>query len=369
MKTTLLTFLLFLTVLCFGQSDERQWEEGKLTWDDFKGEPFTSSTKASELNYQLSYSTTKKRIGDTTLFAFQTKNYINPNISWVKNAYKSDELLRYNQVIFNILELHRRRLQSQLHRIYNLNWAEEKLRTQYQNCNYEIKQFQNDTQLGTDESALEYWDQRIAQELKDNPFELVPEISDKNLGYGLNAGFGTGRLTGTISDSFTPTFNFMFGFDVAYKNTILFLNGTLAGNRVKSDYSEDGLLWPKDLKTNVAVLDVSIGQALIDNAKHKLTPFAGLGILEFTAANREGEEYEDHRIVNYGLIYGLNYDFKFRKGIKLTPSPYGATLKERTEQNFRVKLYVTTAEYENMKGISINLTVGYAVFGRIIEIK
>ena len=59
----------------------------------------------------------------------------------------------------------------------NLFLVEEKFRTQYQNCNYEIKQFQNDTKLGADKSALEYWDQRIAQELKDNPFEVIPEIN------------------------------------------------------------------------------------------------------------------------------------------------------------------------------------------------
>ncbi|MCX2745431.1 hypothetical protein OO013_16245 [Mangrovivirga sp. M17] len=369
MKTTLLIFSFFVTLHCFGQSDERQWEEGKLTWNDFKGEPFESSPSASELSYQLSYSTTKKRIGDTTFFFFQTRNYINPYISWVKESEKSDQLLRYNQVIFNILELHRRELQEELHRINNTDLAENKFRTQYQKCNYEIKQFQHETNSGTDKSALVYWDKKITQKLKDNPFELIPEVSDRNFGYGINAGFGTGIMTGSISDFFSPTFNFVFGFDIAYKNTTLFLNGTLAGNRVKRDYTEDGFLWTKDLKTNVAIIDVSIGQTLIENSTHKLTPFAGLGILEFSVANNEGEAYEDHRIVNYGLIYGLNYDFKFRHAIRLTPSPFGAKYKERAEHNIRVRLYATSSEYENMKGTSINLTVGYALFGRIIKIK
>lgn len=368
MKRYLIIVSFFYSLYSLGQSNERMWEEGLLTWNDFRGNPFTSSPNASELNYQLSYSTTKKRIADTTLFTFQTKNYINPNISWVKENYKSDQLLKYNQVIFNILELHRRKLQSQLHRIDNMYLAEEKFRTQNQNCNYEIKRFQKDTKFGTDRYALEYWNRRIAQELEDNPFEIVPEISDKNFGYGMHAGFGTGILTGTISDFFTPTFNFMFGFDLAYKNTMLFLNGTLAGNRVKSEYIENGILWPQNLKTNVAVIDVSIGQAFIDNSKHKLTPFAGLGILEFSAANGEGEAYKDHRIVNYGLIYGLNYDFKFKHGIRLTPSPYGATFRDRTEQNVRLRLYITSAEYGDMKGTSINLTVGYSLFGRFISI-
>jgi len=329
-----------------------------------------SSPNASELNYQLSYSTTKTKLpGNTTVFAFSTRNYMNPNISWVKDSHRSEKLLRYNQALFDILELNRRRLQSTLHRIDNLYAAEETFRIQYEACMYEVKRFREETASGTDRSALDYWERRLDRELEATPLGLVPEIADKMFGYGLNAGFGSGLLTGTIADHFTPTFNFVFGFDLAFRRTILYLNGTLAGNRVKKNYLQDGLLWPANLKTNVAVIDVSIGQTVVDNSKHKLTPFAGLGILEFTAANREGEQFQDHRIVNYGLIYGLNYDFTFKNSIRLTPSPFGGSMRERVEQNIRVRLYATSGKFENMKGNSINLTVGYALFGRMIAIK
>jgi len=361
--------LLFLTSLRgFGQSIERSWESGDLTWNDFNGDPIISSSNSSELNYQLGYSTSRKKFGDTTVILFQTKNYINPNISWVKEFAKTDQLLRYNQVLFNILELHRRELQATLHRIANSYLAEEKFRIHYEACNYEVRRFQNETQLGANLSSLELWEMRIDKELKLNPYELVPEITDRNFGYGLNIGIGSGLLTGTIADHFTPTFNFVFGFDFAFKNTILYLNGTLAGDKVKSDYTEDGILWPKDLKTNVAIIDLSIGQTLLDNSNHKLTPFAGLGILEFTASNSEGEEFEDHRIVNYGLIYGLNYDFKIKKSLRLIPPPFRGNYREKIEHNIRIRLYATSGKFENVKGSSINLTVGYAVFGRFIKI-
>jgi hypothetical protein len=213
---------LLLSLFCFeaiGQSVERLWEEGKLSWDDFKGEPFLESANSSELNYNLSYITTKKKVGDTTLFMFETRNYMNPGISWVKESDKSEQLLKYNQLLFDILEIHRRKLQSTLHRLDNIYRAEDKFRTEFEYCNQELRRFRKETKQGADLAALEYWEKRISTELGDNPFELIPEYDEGWFGYGMNAGFGTGLLTGSIGDHFTPTFDFTYGFDFAIKNT------------------------------------------------------------------------------------------------------------------------------------------------------
>ncbi|MEL7148458.1 MAG: hypothetical protein AAFO69_18940, partial [Bacteroidota bacterium] len=263
----------------------------------------------------------------------------------------------------------RRNLQRELHRIPSLDMAEEKFRTQYANCRYDVRKFQEDTNRGANLDALHDWDKKITQALEDHPLEVIPEILNRNFGYGINIGMGSGIFTKTISDFFTPTFNFIFGFDIAYKNTVLFVNGTLAANRVRSAYFQDGRMWPKDLKTNVAVIDLSVGKALLDNAKHKITPFIGFGILEFSAAIGEGEAFENHRMVDTGLIYGLNYDFKIKKVIRLTPSLFGNNSGEKIAQNIRLRLYVIPAEFDNMTGTSINLTVGYGVFGRKVRIR
>jgi hypothetical protein len=135
------------------------------------------------------------------------------------------------------------------------------------------------------------------------------------------------------------------------------------------DYREDDRLWSKDLKTNVAIIDLSIGQTIFNNSKHKITPFAGFGIMEFSVAEKEGEEYQDQRIVNYGVIYGLYYDLKFKKSIRITPSPFGGRSRDVIDQSIRVKLFATPGEFENMRGQSVNLIVAYAFFGRFIKIR
>lgn len=116
---------------------------------------------------------------------------------------------------------------------------------------------------------------------------------------------------------------------MAYKNTVLLLNTALGGNKVKKEYIEDGTIWPKDLKTTAVNGDISIGQVLVDNARHRFTPFIGIGILEFAAADGEGEMSEDFRAYSPRWVYGLIYDVKFRKGIIIdTFEPYGQA--ERT---------------------------------------
>lgn len=364
----LLSALVFGLLQSYGQTEERLWEEGDLSWSDFKGEPNIYSSGASELNYLLSYKTARKKIGNTIVFLYETRNSINPDLCWVKDDERSDQLLRYNQVMFNIVELYRRGLQSQLHRADNLSMAENKFRNQYHQCSIEIRKLQDDTRAGTKAGAIAFWDEQIARELRAMPLELVPPISDRNFGYGLNFGLGTGLFTATLGDHFTTPFSVIYGFDAAYKRNILYLNATLAGNRVKREYGEGIAIWPENIRTTLAIIDVSLGRALIDNEKHKFAPFAGLGILEFSVAGNVDEEYKDLRMVNYGFIFGLNYDFKFRKGVRLTPAAYSGSFKERAEQNVRVRMYATTASFDQIKGTSINLSIGYALFGKLIRV-
>jgi len=368
-KQALIIFLVFISYHCLSQDNERLWEQGKLTWDDFQAEPLFSSPNDSELSYQLSYSTTRTKSADTVILKFKTKNYINPKISWIKESQKSEKLLRYNQVIFNIIELNRRKLQYDLHRIESVYQSESVFNTHNENLNYDLRLFYEKTKSGNNLSDLDSLENKISRKLEANPLEIIPEFTEKNLGFGFNLGLGTGLFSGTINEYLSPTFNFIYGFDIAYKNAILFLNGSLSSSKVKRQFTENQLLWNEGIKTNIAILDVSLGYALVDNAKHKLTPYAGMGVFEVSVAENEGEAFNDHRITDFGLIYGLNYDFKFRKSLRFTPAPYANGYREKTENNIRARLYITHPNFENMNGTSINLAISYSFFGKIINIK
>ncbi len=336
-----------------------------MTWQDFSERE--SATRISELKYYLGYNTDKQRYGDTIVQRNIARCYMIKSLSFINPVYKTEEYLRYNQVIFDIVEIHRRRFQFELDRINSYNEIKVIFNHIYTSCNNEINKFITESNDGQDLKTIDFWEQKTLLELKYLPDIKIPEIENINFGYALYAGFGAGSFTGSLGEHFAPTFNFMFGFDFAYKKSILYLNGTLAVDKVQKEYISDKN-WHKGQRTNVAIIDVSFGYALIYNQKIKLSPFAGLGITEFTEANKDDEENR-LRIVDYNLIFGINTDYKIRTRLILMPnSIFG--VKEKIDLLIRARLFITRAYYyEDLQGYSVNLTIGLCGFGNKIRLK
>lgn len=365
-KLILVIVITFLTPrFSIAQTSLRSWEEGALTWNDFKGKALESSTSNSEFAYTMSYATHKEKFADTALFYLKTENQLNQNITWVKEAEKSDELLKYYQVLFNLVEVYRRKLQIELNRIDKLSKADLALEAINEELKFEIRRYEGDTENPSDSTGLEYWDKKVSDMLLKTPLEKMPQLADRNLGYGINAGIGAGGFSGSIADHFTQQLNFTYGFDCSLKNTSLLLNGSLGGNRIVKNFTEENQLWPKGKRSTVAIIEVSIGQSIINSSKHKLTPYAGFALMEFIV-NRN---YQDFSMVNYGLSYGLIYDFKMRKSFRIIPASYTNSMIERAEHNLRIRLFASPISFENIKGQSINLSIGYSLNGRLIKTK
>lgn len=364
------TFIKFFLGLVFtsglmAQDFKKDWTEGKLSWSDFS--EMKGSQVISELKYFLEYNTDKQRFGDTTVIRNVAKCYMDKKLSWINPDFKNDQYLRYNQVVFDIVELHRRRLQYELDRANSIFEIEGIFNYIYNSCNVEIAKFQKESNVGRDLNSIVFWEQKILDELRFYSDTKIPEFENRDFGYAIHAGMGSGFFTGSLGEHFTPTFNFMFGFDFAYKKSILYLNGTLAGDKVKKDYISDKN-WYKGQHVNVAIIDISYGYALIDNAKLKVSPFAGLGITEFSGVNKDSKK-ADLRIDDYNIIFGINADYKLRTRLKLVPDP-AIGLKEKVETSIRARLYVSRAKYyADLQGYSINLTIGICGFGNFIRVK
>jgi len=347
------------------QDYKKEWADGKLIWEDFTEKKI--GQRFSELKYSLAYNTEKQKYDGTVVERIVAKGYIDKRLSWIDPEYKTEQYLRYNQIIFDIVEIHRRKLQVELDRVGSSWGAEGSFRFVYDLCVNEIDRFNRESNSGHNLSAITFWEEKISDALTEYSAKSIPEFEKRSFGYALHAGFGAGSFTGSLGEHFSPTFNFMFGFDFAYKKSILYLNGTLAGAKVRKDYISDKNWYEKQI-ANVAIIDISYGYAFLDNKKLKLTPFVGLGITELSGKNKDNIE-DGLRFVDYNVIFGLNADYKLRTKINLIPDPYMG-IKEKVETSIRTRLYVTKADYTpDLKGYSINFTIGLCGFGNMIRVK
>lgn len=359
----LITIALVLSADLKAQNHKKYWTGAKLTWDDFHER--TSDKGVSELKYLLGYNTDKEKYGDTTILRTVAFCYMDKTLSWVNPDFKTDQILRYNQVIFDIAELYRRRLQHALDRTNSVLLVENTFRKVYSQCAGEIDEFEHDADGGQNINAISTWEKMIADALRTTRDERMPSFSKTNFGYGMSAGIGGGMFTGSLGDHFSPTFNFVFGFDFAYKSSILFLNATLAGGNVRKEYLSDEN-WYENQGNHVAILDVSYGYAIIDNANFKLTPFAGLGVTEISHTN-SGRSDEVTLLDSNGL-FGINADYKIRTRLNLVPGLFD-DLREKVETCVRARLYVARANYyPDLNGYSINLAVGICGTGGFLRL-
>lgn len=359
MKYFLFFFGLF-TTLFYAQNNRKDWSQEKLTWNDFQGVPKIDDN-VSKLKYILSLETKKKEINDTIFYFTEASGYMDKNLSWVKKDYQNNQYLRYNQVIFNLLELHRRKLQIDLNNMNSVYESDLIFNKHFSNLNNQIAQFQKQSKKGNSLPTIEMWEVLISNKLKEYPTKSLIKFTNSNIGLGMNIGLGSGMFTNSLQEYFTNNvINLTYGFDIAYKKHTLFLNGTLSFNKVNKEFIDDNAIWEKNKKTTLALIDVSYGYPIIDNSKFKLIPFAGLGITELTSKNKEEEK--DLKLVDYNLIFGLNADYKFKKIVNLTPSTFSGG-KEYKETAIRVKLFANKVNYsDNLNGYSVNLSVGISWF-------
>lgn len=356
---------IFITPSLLAQEDIKRWEEGLLQWEDFRAEP--PDTGTFEYNYYIGYHSVKKKFHDTTLIRYEADAYFYKDLSWVDHGSKTELNLRYNRLIFNIIELQRRALQVKLDLIASAWEMEAQLERTIKASASEIAQLRNESQEGRIEWVVAMWEKRLAKELASTLQQAVPGIERRNFGYALHVNAGIGTFTGSLGRHTKPSFNLMFGFDWAFKDVILYMNGTLAWGQMKQTYT-DREIWEKGKNTHFALFDFSMGYAVLDGARIKLSPFAGIGISEFSLADPVNDDDPVYMYDN-NFLFGVNADCKLRKRIKLTPSPMMGA-KEYVETSLRARLYITKTHYRSdLNGYSINLTLGICGFGNLLRVK
>jgi len=169
--------LLFISVLTNAQENFITWNENiPLQWDDFSGKADNSSNFEAESFAEVKYT---YQFNNPRDFHFNVKASFNRNTSWIKQGYKSDALLKHEQVHFDIAELYARKLKIAFdHYTYSSNYEEEIAEIFNRvKINYHKTQqlYDQDTKHSLIATTQKEWEVLVREEL-----DKIKQIKDSN---------------------------------------------------------------------------------------------------------------------------------------------------------------------------------------------
>ena len=145
-----------------------EWESNdQLVWSNFKGRPNKMSQYHALTNSGISFETTY----ENGVMKLLVTCSFNPMQSWVKPDKKSDELLKHEQIHFDITEVHARKLRKALAehpwKQTTLEKDLNKLFDKYLKMQDEMQhQYDEDTDHSNNADRQVVWNKRIEEELK-----------------------------------------------------------------------------------------------------------------------------------------------------------------------------------------------------------
>lgn len=347
-------------------SDTIHWSSEGLIWDNFVATPPPNPLSVSRLNFFIEYNFGSKN-SPINMMRFKVENYMNKQNSWVNPEYKNNLTLQYNQTIFNIAELYSRKLQYAFNRttvnIMNLqNQADSIYYKYFFNCLDEISRFQVHSNYGLNVDQIKYWDDSIKNELEVNPKEVIPPYVKSRFSYGLDFFAGSCLNTGSLNNHLQGLYNLGYGFEISYKNVTLYLRATLGNGSIKNSYN-DQYSWPSKLKINTAFPEISLGYPVINNHKHMISPFGGVGWYA-VSPNTKDSLYTNHELSKFSHVLGLNWDYKISRSLS-----FNFIMKEETYINIRTRIYIIPVSIDDkFKGSSINFSIGLSGLGYLVKI-
>lgn len=175
MKKKLLSILLVLLLFPVLLSAATiSWRPGvQLTWSDFQGPADASSPFWANTHYSLKYNYKWDGSGKLSV---TVDCFFNTDISWKKNVALTDELLRHEQLHFNVAELYARKMRSAFNayitsHTYNAQTTVNDLKAIFNALMTECKQYNEQYDEATDHSKNKdkqrKWDSIITRQLQE----------------------------------------------------------------------------------------------------------------------------------------------------------------------------------------------------------
>ncbi len=362
----LLLMLLLSPLLGSAQTtiDTLHWSATRrLQLSDFHA-PIQPGLGGSEFHYQIGY-----EVRPTSFWsqpAVESFCLMFRNLSWVSETARNERTLAYNQLLFDLVEVHARQMKAKLIAL----GTDKRFKQQAKQIEYltnselgaEVNRFRSETGGGDDLPALQRWQQQVAKRLYDTP-DLVTTYRSSKMGYGLFFGGGGALPTGPLTQTLDPPAGFVLGLDIAFRRTVLLLHPTLYNGVIRSEFSRQNQTWETGMTVSPALFEIGLGRVMGNSPRIRFIPYVGYRLLELSPRNRNDERYKGFSLLDHAPTAGLIIDFTFN---------HNSQNPDRSEDSFlfvRTKLsYSPVLTMAPFSGGLINLQLGVGGFGRLRKV-
>ncbi len=362
----------------------RPWEAGPLTWDEFLGE-----AKADTTIYNFAWTTLlkqqKQKIGNTTYVYPQFISFFDQTESWVNPMFKNETMLKFNQTMFDMIELYSRlaTIDYNQQKTYNMEALSMKAGTHYidqkigpeeiQNFYHrqlqkKIEEMEKDTRKGTDASKLSYYAADVALELERT--RVDPELAIENLLPGLSGEIiiGASALF-PKSDYYTSAFGLNMGLSLGTGHHQWGLDLSLGlGSEAKQNVkTKHGKIY-KGNNLNVFQMYFTYAYCMGRTSHYQYFPFVGIGMNGF--ANPKDNDDADSKTREkdgFSMAAGLMFDVFLSRTV--TINPYFSDSKANVSYYaIRLKPYFSMTHYNDLGWTpALNLNISFNLGGYVLK--
>ena len=364
---SIIMFSALLTCTAMGQIQSHTWSMGPLTWNDFQHKSALNG-HYSFLEYYMGIDQSRKKVDGVLYVMPSAYAFVSPEYSWADTAYRSPALLRYNQTAFGLMEVYRRRLERRIATADIFTNEQQVLDNTMRQLNEDIDRLEAETAQGNDTAVLARWEREVAHQLDSlKPMDIYSH-TDAPFRWGMGLGVGFSGVGGDWHHYFSNGMGMSFTFDMGIRRHFLTLGFGFAGSRCRDTvYSvhstpeniED--LWTGD---RLAVLDLyaAYGFSVVDNAKMRLTPFVGYGLVGFFFTPDEGSSIGP----STGCIHaGVEFNLHFSNQVYKFPFKIAGYNATHDLASLNVKVFGTYGRLGNAvgapTGCTFNVQVGFSM--------
>ena len=395
MRTLLVLLALVATVPVWAATatgDTRQWSDGPISWDDFQGvsaQPNTPSTLSVELT---TTSTEHQKSGNKNRYSIMACAVMHRNTSTVADpAHCNKQRLRYHQLQFDLLEVMRRRLQSDINNGISGLETERRLSEYRATYRRRIAEVDEQTDYGHNETRLQDWEYDVRRQLDDMGVPPVPQVSPNSFCYGIYGGVGGIFPTGDLKNQFKGSAIFTLGLTGGYNNLrlkadISYGQPSFARENIFGVKTTDG----KDAQVNAHAsatylgVGVQLGYCVYDSRRLAITPNVGgyYSSYAWTVNNLEWSKDKDGNDVStvasdekakfhsFNWMASVDFDIKIHSHVSNTPL-LGVGQREQFVSSLRISPFVARAIHNSItpqaKGYMVGFTVCYSGLARSLN--